>query len=549
MTGRAELLDRRAEWLLEMTVNGRPFRFATAPVTVTRIDGTEVEFREGLANLEGSVIADGATDRSVSIQLDASESWDELVARFLSIERSPVIVRRWFEGQLLERARILIEGRVDGLRYGERLTPIRFSVLRQVRTDSRMFPTPAMVIDDTTWPVRAGYTTDSRLIGVHYPVIIGAPGTDPGGGAARPATEGMMVELHASNTDELLLIAGHRVLATSVRVLDFTDSGSPAFSALSVSEAVDGVGRTVSVVDMAGFSGTVDSGRDYYIGWSVSNGGGLVSPITGGLMRGGGDIAEWALRTFTNIKIDSGRFAAVRERLNAYLFDTHVNEPVDPLDWLNSEILSVLPVEPRQGEDGLYFYVRRWEATASDAIARLDADIGQIELASDVETRSESVVNEVTVKYGPNRASGRFRFRTIVGPTPRRRSRVLGDEFQAGLPEDDPRIVGSYRAALSQEKYGRQPIEIELNSVWDPATAIKHAQDILAAQALPRRFVAYTAQTDLEALDVGDVVVLNDSAVKLFEVVALVVDVVIGGPEVQLEFEILDDPVLIERGT
>lgn len=536
MTARSELLGKRGEWLLDLEANGRQFRFATAPVQVVRDDGVVLQYREGLNDLEESFALDGSADIAISVTIDASDPWDELVGAFLSFERSPATLRRWFEGQSFERARVLIDGRVNGFTYGDRLEPVSFAVLRQVDTDSRRLPTPGMVVDLTTWP-----TADDRVIGAHYPVVIGSPGTGAAG-APSPASEGLYAEPGASGK---LMVAGHRVLATQVRVFDYAGSGAPVDDTLPVEIATDGVGRVTSIVDMSGFSGTVDVGRNYYIGWDLADGGGLVSPITGGLLRGGADIIEWMLRVFTGVQLDAARFAGTRDRLNAYLFDTHINDPVAPLDWLSSEILPVLPVEPRQGDGGLFYYIRRWDATSNDAVARLDADLRQVQRESSIETRSEQIVNEVAVQFGPNRQTGGFRSRVVVGAFDGRRG--LADEFAPGIDEEDPRFIPSFLSALSQTKYGRQPIEVQLNSVWDTGTATRHAQDLLAAQALPRRYVTYSAQTEFETLDVGDVVVLNDSSVNLSDVVALVVDLTAGGPEVELELEVLDDPTLLER--
>jgi hypothetical protein len=543
MTGRAELLGKRGEWLLDVVVDGRTFRFSTSPVEVITADGDVLSYRDGLRDLEESVALDGSADLAVAVTIDASDAWDELVAAFAGIERSPATLRRWFDGQLFEQARVHLDGQVDGFAYGDRLEPVSFQVLRRARVQSRRLPTPAMVVDDATWPVRPGYSIDTRRRGAYYPIVIGAPGT--GSGSPAPATEGLFVE-HGGGATPRLLVAGHRVRATQVRVYDFTDDGTPVATTLGVETMQDLTGRTISYVNMGAFGGTVDIGRDYYIGWSVADGGGYVSPTTGGLLRGGGDIIEWALRTFTDIQLDAARFAGSRHRLNSYLFDTFINEPIDPLDWLQSEVLPVLPVEPRQGERGLYYFVRRWDATAADAVARLDADLRHVQRESDIESRSEELVNEVAVQYGPNRQSGLFRSRDVVGAFGGRRG--LEDEFEPGLVEEDPRFLGSYRAALSQRRYGRQPLVVELNSVWDTATAVRHAQDIIAAQALPRRFVTYSAQTEYESLEPGDVVILNDSSVRIIDAIALVVDVVVGGPEVVLELEILDDPAQAQRG-
>ena len=109
------------------------------------------------------------------------------------------------------------------------------------------------------------------------------------------------------------------------------------------------------------------------------------------------------------------------------------------------------------------------------------------------------------------------------------------------------RITGGYRSALSQAIYGRQSIEITADAVWDDATATLIGQDIIAEQALPRRFVDYSGGTDLEAFNIGDIVILNDSEVFLFDVVAQILDITVGGPDITLAFELFDDPVVSDR--
>ena len=108
-------------------------------------------------------------------------------------------------------------------------------------------------------------------------------------------------------------------------------------------------------------------------------------------------------------------------------------------------------------------------------------------------------------------------------------------------------MIGGYRAALSQSIYGRQPLELAADAVWDPATAVLIAQDIIAAQALPRRYVEYSGGSDLESFEIGDVIVLNDSSVQLLDVVAQVLDVTFGGADVVLSLELFDDPVVSDR--
>lgn len=542
MITRRSLLGLQGEWLVEIFISGSPFRFGTAPVDVTKANGDVVRFFEGLDEQTLSASSEGSPDFSIAIAIDAGDEWAKIIGRAGVIERAPATLRRYFDGQILEESRLVLEGTVENFAYGEANERIQFDIVRRARTASRMLPSPGMVVDATTWPVQPLWDFDEKIIGSFYPIIIGNPGGAP---TVVAATEALLVETRTANSDERLLIAGHKVSASTVTIFDYTDSAAGAIpsASISVSTQTDKVGREISYCQMSGSGITVDPGRVFYVGWPAG-GGGLLNTNGAGALRGAGDVIAWIIQTWTDIPIDGARFAGVRELLNAYKIDSYINEPVDPMAWLNAEVFPLLPVEPRQGEDGIWWYMRRWSATASDATARLDADDGNIQRETLITTASSQVINEVTVGYGPDRDSGRHHFRVIVGAHNQTRP---NDEIEAGLVTTDDRMVGGYFAALSQSIYGRQSMEIAANSVWDPATAVLIAQDIIAAQALPRRFVEYSGGSDLEAFDIGDVIILNDTSVQLLDVVAQVLDVTFGGANVVLSLEIFDDPVVSDR--
>ncbi|NRA03745.1 MAG: hypothetical protein HRU00_14195 [Myxococcales bacterium] len=540
MITRRSLLGMKGEWLVEIFISGSPFRFGTAPVDVTTTAGDVVRFFEGLDEQTLSASSEGSPDFSIAVAIDAGEEWGKIIGRAGVIERAPATLRRYFDGQILEESRLVLEGTVENFAYGEANERIQFDIVRRARTASRMLPSPGMVVDDTTWPVQPLWQFDEKIVGSFYPIIIGEPGS---GSTTKAATEALLVETRTAFSDERLLIAGHKVSAAAVTIFDYTDEGTPPSASISVSTQKDKVGREISYCQMSGSGITVDPGRVYYVGWP-SQGGGLLNANGAGALRGAGDVIAWIVQTWTDIPIDGARFAGVRELLNAYKIDTYINEPVDPMAWLNAEVFPLLPVEPRQGEAGIYWYMRRWSATASDAIARLDADAEQIQRESLITTQSSQVVNEVAVAYGPDRSTGRHNFRVILGAELRTRP---NDEIEAGLVTTDDRMIGGYRAALSQSIYGRQPLELAADAVWDPATAVLIAQDIIAAQALPRRYVEYSGGSDLESFEIGDVIVLNDSSVQLLDVVAQVLDVTFGGADVVLSLELFDDPVVSDR--
>ena len=544
MVTRRQLLQDAGRWLIDVEVGGRLLRFGTARAEITKANGDVVLYKEGLADFTQAISTDGATDFSVPLTIDAGEDWEAFVANYVVVERAPATLRRWHEGQLLEEARVVATGFVDGFRYREQDEPVGFNLRRRIRAFSRDLPSPGMVVDEITWPVRAGTETDERILGAPYPIIFGFPGLLADGSVVA-ATEALLVEIDVpggGSNRTRLLVAGHRVQADEVTLFDYTDPGEPTSQVMSIIETADGVGRIVSLAeDPPGSSLSMEVGRSYYVGW---NGGGLGNPVGQGTLVGAADLIEWFLKTWTNTRLDNGRFAGIRDRLNRYLISTWMNSPMDPTEWLNANVYPLLPIDPVQSEEGLWFRLRNFGSTPGDAIASLNADTGEIQLASDVQTISENLINEVTIEYGMDRATGRFRFRVIVGAD--ERSRPL-DEFQADLEDTDTRFVANYRASLSQADYGRQSVTIEAPAVWDAATAVLIAQDIIEQQALPRRVVSYQGGEDLAVFEENDVVTIRHTAVKLNDVLARVVDSTIGGPTVTLELDIFDDPALMRR--
>ena len=192
MASRRELIGSEGHWLIEVNVGGRVLRFATAPLEIATETGGTLVYREGLSDFSQGTSSEGSTDFSMAVSIISDEAWSSIVGQFATLERAPARVRRWFDGQTIERARVVIEGFVSGFAYGEQDEPVQFSVVRRIRTFSRLIPSPGMVVDETTWPVRGGFFTDEKILGVAYPVIFGTPGNLAG--AIQPATERLLVE-------------------------------------------------------------------------------------------------------------------------------------------------------------------------------------------------------------------------------------------------------------------------------------------------------------------------------------------------------------------
>ena len=527
------LLRYPAMWLFEVTVGGREFFFAERPVVAVDERGRSRVYQEGLGSIVAGWASEGTPERSIGIELDAASDWSALVAPGRSLERSPGRLLRWIEGALYETARVFLEGSCEGLQHGDELEPLSFGLTRASPPDSSPIPPARAAVDASTWPVRSGWSTAASALGAGYPLVIGQPGS-----ATVPASPAPLVETdHASLTTDRALVCGGRVDAATVTVFDVTDAGAWESQSLAVATTTDLAGRTVSYVEVGGeFAVATDSTRRYEVAWT--GGAGLLDPTTGRALRGAGDVLAWLFRTFTRTPFDDAAFAASRSALNAYLVDTFVDQPISALELANS-IAAMLPVDLRQGPNGVYYGLRRLEVRAEEAVASLSADRREIERDGPVEVRSGDLVNEVAVAYAPQGSGSTYTRRVIV--TGQDRADELDTQVRSA---DDARVLVTYRATLSQREHGLHAIEIELPHVHDDATARQVALDAITAQAFPRRGVRYRGGAELEAIQPDDVVLLTDSALGLADAPALVLDVVVGGPDLALDLLLYDDPVL-----
>jgi hypothetical protein len=204
-----------------------------------------------------------------------------------------------------------------------------------------------------------------------------------------------------------------------------------------------------------------------------------------------------------------------------------------------------------QGEDGLWYRMRRTTATLSDVVAVLNADTGEVQPSSSITWLSEQIVNEVTVEYAEDRGTGNMLRRIVVGAKSGQRARP--DELDTDLPDTDTRFLGNIRARISVDLFrnsqsdGVYPLQLQAATVYDSATAARIARDKIEEQALPRRATSYTAGAEQLSLNQGDVVLVIDSVRLGTQQLAEVRDVVAGGADVEIPLLFFDDPLLVKR--
>lgn len=532
----AETIDAVGVWLVELTFGGEVHRFATRAVDVVDKSGTSHRYHIGLEDFPHDFSSSGI-DLTIGMSIEADEDWAAIAARGVQLERAPAVLRRHFTGQTLERARVIVRGITMDVEYGAVGEPMELSIAMAADEAADTLPPVTSVISADTWPV-SNALFDVGVEGAQYNYIIGYPGT-LGDGKGAPAVPAPAVDIDSPITTAMRLeVAGHRIESgITVGVWDLTDTIASGTNATSTALA-DLLGVPVTLVSLGGTGLTPALDRSWYVSFDVTNGGGLMNAEGTTPLRGVGEILQYFCQRHTRIPIDIGRMRSEAARLDRYKVDTFLNSGVNVWEWLQEAVVGLAPVIQLQSSVGLYWKFLDWGATKTDAVAELNADAGQLERVGPVRTLGGPIYNEITVEYAPFATSSRYRKRVVV--TAQRDATTAGPPTTA----DDSRITENIRCRRSQLQYGVKPFTFSTSAVWDDVTAALIAADIANRYALPHRRIQYQGGAQLEALEIGSVVLLTDAEIYIDAEVALVMEITAGGGEdVTLELVMVDNPV------
>ena len=534
--GRADLLGR-PHWLLDVTIEGRPFRYSDQALTVVDADGNELEYSEGLAPI--TVVPSGlaVVEASVAITIDSADDWGTLVARGATLERQPAVLRRWFEGQTIELAQTYLDGVTSEVVVETADDEKTFAIVRSLQVTGRPILDDDAVVDEDTWTIVDTERHDA-LEGVYYPIPIGRPGLVPATVAATvlAASPALFVIPDPLVGDKFMLIADRRIGAVgsnAIRIWDVTDSPwvSEVFDTVV---STDGIGREVTLANVdAAVVITLDPERQYWAAFRRTNAefGGVINPRTGSILRGAGELILWLLEEFTTIKIDVSRMRATAEIIDAIKIDTYINSTtVRPLEWIDATLVPLLPIEPVWGPDGLWYRVWRWDATRVDAVAHFDADdAGNCTQIGPSKPAGIPIENRFSMGFSHDRDKGRYRRRVFLRANP---------------DANDTRKHGSFLCARSEATYGIQRSENQRSmALWDEASAVQVLVFRAQKHAWPKRVVPIEAPTEWEYLEEGDVVTYTRTSAGIVNQPALLTAQRIGDPTaVQMELTLLDHP-------
>lgn len=547
-----DLINGEGVWLVEIEASGT-YLFATETVDVLDEAGVSHTFYEGLHDQQLPIGRSGE-ESSITVTIDADEPWTKIVAEGAPIERGRAKFYRWFEGMVLEQARVHLEGVIEDVDIASPAAPGRlvFTLVDRPVRDAQLVPASTDVVSGDTWPQRTVpvFTTFEGVLGAYYNLIIGAPGGVEESATPVPQIPVYFVEHRSADGTSRWNIAGDRIHATSAHLFNLSNSTN---AIRTIATAQDKQGKLTSYVDAAGFPavfGAIDN--EYYIGLrdDATYGGGMLNRARDGMAHGWAEVVQILLEEYTGIRIDAGNFALHADFLDAYLIDTFLNGQVNMWDWIRRELLPMVPARIVEGPRGLYFHVVRWDATVDDAVAYLDVSAGTIKRRSSIRTRPGSVANQFTATYQPIRQTGRMRKTRVLSGKPG----VLDGGFQLTR---DPRIWGSYRCALSQAwlkdeargDNGIRPASIRMPHTWHGPTVGRHLEDLALERSLPRSGILYEGNESLESIGQWAVVVINDPAAHIIDRPAIVEGVAAGGGDTLLDVTLIPDQLVFSRAT
>ncbi|MHA1128164.1 MAG: phage tail protein [Alphaproteobacteria bacterium] len=549
-----ELIGSDVCLLLEVRFAGKVWRWSTAPISISDSAGELRQFGGGLNELEYSsvlqTLADAPDQASLSFDLIWPDDVALLIAQGHDMSAGTGEVSAIVEGKLWSDRQVLLSGSIRQPEYGAAGEPVSFTVEEAPFQDAGSWPHQSEKIDATTWP-----THQLGEEGLPYVQVFGRPGvyrTEEGAQVYANGSRAMVVETDPSDNTlaSTLLIAGHPVISPTVRIYYMgadgwsPDEGLIDFVTLGIDyqgpvEFVpDGLGHYCSVVRI----GTVvrDEIRrsaQFFVRWQgagAGQNGGLWSDNES--VNGLGSLLNYVLRQST-LRIDRGRLAAVKRRLNAWSVSGYVDEFVQPWEWVADNLLGLAPISIHSGRSGLYPVFWRWDAERYDAVDHIERDSG-IERSSNIEYQSDlsEIYNSVQIQYAHDITDSEFKRAVSLAPS---------------RDPDNPAQSVSEFSQRSGLLYGEtRALEMQSNVITEDATANKTISWQVMAQGFSHRSVTYTLDQEYYALDLGDIVTLTDAEVHLDNEVCLVQGQALTDTgKITLTLQIVSNPAKIARTT
>ena len=522
--------------LLTVTTPARVIRVASEPIELIDADGGLLVYVAGLDSLTVSLVlswlsSGGALSVPVQCVLPFDLAEDEAAGHHVAGCPAEVAV---IDGDALDYSerRILALGTVTGPEYGEIDEPVSFSIEGAASESQVEIPVSTAQVDGTTWATVIDL--DVSDLGLPYPRLYGLPGRI----ADNDWITGSQIVWTAYGTSGVDFVAVLCSPPANQNYVNLNADSDPTgvqfavwqtrdlrgrecsviatyadYPANTQNTYVDARGETIAGILLNGFTNpAIDTPKPVFVGWT--------SPLaedTGGLSPLAGDVCIDLLGE-SGALIDYGRWQAAARLLAGYRFDFVIDARVKILAWLAANVYPLLPMSVENGPGGLYPVVWRYDATAEDATARIDADLDPgISRAGAIKETTDQIANAFSIQY-------RYSVRT--------------GNYTETVTRD---ATTCPYCAASERRWGRIEQTLSTVIVYDAPTAAAVLAWRARAYTSPQKRIPYLVPSGYR-LTRGQVVLLTDSRIHVSAQLCIVSDVQIDGTGVDgVEFLIVPD--------
>jgi len=534
----AEMLDdlTSVEFLLSVTLAGRAFYFSTRPRVLFDELGRPIQFDGGLEaewTDALNLFNESPTLLAIPLELYFSEDVAELVANGHELWRGTGELSLWIEGRPYEERLILIDGAIVDPSYGAKGEPVKFSLESNGFEDTNLTHGQKDRVLPSTFP-----SADKSAKLQYYPIVFGAPGiyNDDGAVGVIPGSPAPAIDVSGGTVR--FLAAGHEVFATNATFINVTKS--PIVSLLIPLETtLDGVGKTVTTtVAVPIGAGFFDLGDEVWVAWEY--GGALLNDRRNGARSGAGELLSYFLRR-TSFGIDTGAWEAIYPELNInFRFSGYINDAVGVFEYVRDNFIPLLPLSIyTAGGQGVSVSIWRRDATKADAVGTITTG-GGVARVTLVQYENQSIANNLTLNYALDGGESE----------PKRSVGVLGDPKIVDtilLTATGDNLFSTEYARASFLRYGNRFLHLDTDIIYEDATAANVLQWKHRATALPYRVISYDVPIRMGFLRRGDLILLTDPEIHLFEYLAFVRDIEWTDGKPRIVLVLVDDPPREDR--
>lgn len=498
---------------VEIQLAGLTFRYAEKEAT---INGDL--FKAGLSGISLSKVVTADTD--VQITITSGEKWAEIFAA------NGFLIDGGLATIYLDDGSERFSGVVTQTSFDQVWEPLITTIKAKTNSFKDLI-SPLAEVNSDTLPLATstGYEIPKKAYGLVYPIPIGYAGYFVRSylGTQLDVSQCSLpvpyAEYKYTTDDGHAIIAEGWVEALNVNLIVESD-GTNTTTVVATHFDYDKLGRKVTYITN---TGALSDGDQLYVGFHPDYGGGIL--YRNELMRGGSDIFEWILSTYTDMPIDKGRVNANRKQLNEFKFDLFINEPSDPMDWLESFILSFMPVKMCRSEDGYYLQPMPMYPNPIEVVLAFERGRNAERVSGLMSTNDTA--NEFIIQYGPNIDGEHWYGKIVFTATNRALPREV--EFSAQS------VVRDQLCSVAQAQNGGRIIQSTLTipSVWDGAVASIIGKNYVLNNALPYRTITYSIPEEYIWLDIGSLVKLTDNEIPgISELICRVDDMVISSKSI-----------------